>query len=117
MPLEMTLTACKQLRVRIEKKVPASPWDMLVAPPQPGDQAMKVKEPTDEAIRVLLEALRPCLNADQLKGAQARHIALSEQALDMLAASGCSAGMLEEAQREMEEHRLLLSALRRVAAS
>jgi len=35
MPLEKTLTACKQLRVRIEKKVPAAPWDMLEAPTQP----------------------------------------------------------------------------------
>ncbi|MBD9530437.1 hypothetical protein IB233_02165 [Comamonas sp. CMM01] len=78
---------------------------------------MKAREPTDEAIRVLLEALRPCLNTEQHKGAQARQVALSEQALDMLAASGCSAGMLEEVQREMEEHRLLLSALRRVATS
>ena len=78
---------------------------------------MKEKDPTDTAIRVLLEALRPCLGVDKLKEAQALQIKLSEDALDKLAASGCTAGMLDEVQREMEEHRHLLSALRRVAAT
>ncbi|WP_272970431.1 hypothetical protein [Comamonas terrigena] len=78
---------------------------------------MNERDATDTALRVLLEALRPCLSAEQLKGAQARQIALSEQALDMLAAAGCTPGQLDEVQHEMEEHRLLLSALRRIAVS
>lgn len=77
---------------------------------------MKQQDPTDTAIRVLLEALRPCLSIEKLKEAQARQIELGENALDNLAASGCTEGLLEEVQREIEEHRRLLSALRRVAA-
>jgi len=76
---------------------------------------MNERDATDTALRVLLEALRPCLSTEQLKEAQARQIVLSEQALDKLAAAGCAPGLLDEVQREMEEHRLLLSALRRVA--
>ncbi len=77
---------------------------------------MKQQDPTDTAIRVLLEALRPCLGIEKLKEAQARQIELGENALDNLATSGCTEGLLEEVQREIEEHRRLLSALRRVAA-
>lgn len=53
MPLEKTLTACKQLRVRIEKKVPATPWDMLVLLTQPTPERADMKPEFAQAAATL----------------------------------------------------------------
>lgn len=114
MPLEKTLTACKQLRVRIEKKVPATAWDMLVLLTQPTPERADMTEPEElqaqiDGLRLLVMSLLARVPAEEIsKDVEIRF----ESWEDMHIPSGVSDSYLDLMQTEKSRALHMLQTLR-----